>query len=96
MTELRSCPFCGGEVDLTNCTASTGKHVAKGTYVCKECDAKFTLKTTYHDFPMATLNNAWNTRVENEELRFTRAFIHDHGLEFALASAWERRKKDGK
>ena len=33
--------------------------------------------------------------VENEELQFTRRFIHEHGLEFALASAWERRKKDG-
>ena len=31
-----------------------------------------------------------------EEARFTRQFIHEHGLEFALASAWERRKKDGK
>ena len=24
------------------------------------------------------------------ELAFTRKFIHDHGLEFALASAWEK------
>lgn len=28
------------------------------------------------------------------ELEFTRQFIHDNGLEFALAAAWERRKKD--
>ena len=27
----------------------------------------------------------------NEELQFTRHFIHEHGLEFALAAAWERR-----
>ena len=34
--------------------------------------------------------------VENEELQFTRQFIHEHGLEFTLASAWQRRKEDGK
>lgn len=32
-----------------------------------------------------------DTRRELEaELAFTRKFIHDHGLEFALASAWEK------
>ena len=28
-----------------------------------------------------------------EELQFTRQFIHDHGLEFALASEWEKAKQ---
>ena len=32
--------------------------------------------------------------VENEELQFTRQFIHEHGLEFALASAWNRRAEE--
>lgn len=39
---------------------------------------------------------AWNRRAESEELAFTRKFIHEHGLDFALASAWEKEKKDGK
>lgn len=43
----------------------------------------------------AEMIEAWNRRTESEELQFTRKFIHEHGLEFALASAWERRKKDG-
>lgn len=30
---------------------------------------------------------------KNEELKFTREFIHEHGLEFALAEAWNRRTK---
>ena len=38
---------------------------------------------------------AWNKRADSEELKFTRKFIHEHGLEFALASAWGRSKKDG-
>ena len=33
--------------------------------------------------------------VENEELQFTRQFIREHGLEFALATAWQRRKENG-
>ena len=33
--------------------------------------------------------------VENEELQFTRQFIHEHGLDFALASAWNRRVENG-
>lgn len=31
-----------------------------------------------------------------EELEFTRQFIHDNGLEFELAAAWERRKSGQK
>lgn len=30
---------------------------------------------------------------KNKELEFTRKFIHEHGLEFALASAWDKHLK---
>ena len=30
----------------------------------------------------------------NEELKFTREFIREHGLEFALAEAWRRRASE--
>jgi hypothetical protein len=30
---------------------------------------------------------------KNEELEFTRKFIYEHGLEFALASAWDKHIK---
>jgi len=30
---------------------------------------------------------------KNEELEFTRKFIHEHDLEFALASAWDKHLK---
>ena len=30
---------------------------------------------------------------KGEELEFTRMFIHEHGLEFALASAWDKHLK---
>lgn len=31
-----------------------------------------------------------------KEVMFTRKFIHEHGLEFELASAWDKEKEDGK
>lgn len=34
--------------------------------------------------------------VVNEELQFTRQFIHEHGLDFAFASAWNGRAEYGK
>ena len=34
------------------------------------------------------------TREENEELQFTRQFIHEQGLDFALLAAWNRRTTD--
>ena len=30
-----------------------------------------------------------------KEVMFTRKFIHEHGLEFELASAWDKAKMDG-
>lgn len=36
-----------------------------------------------------------STSAESAELQFARDFIHSHGLEFALASAWQRRKDSG-
>ena len=32
-------------------------------------------------------------RFKCKELEFTRKFIHEHGLEFALASAWDKHIK---
>ena len=37
----------------------------------------------------------WSRRTDNEELKFVRQFIHEHGLEFALMSAWNKREMVG-
>ena len=58
---------------------------------CKKC----TSKTGLYGLPNVAVE-IWNKRAENEELKFTRQFIHEHGLEFELASAWDRRVEDGK
>ena len=66
-------------------------------------DCKYTFyhgeKNVYISMERATSDaiEAWNRRSESkeriftQELEFTRQFIHEHGLEFALAEAWNRR-----
>ena len=90
MAELKPCPFCGGEARpklYHNKECTWIRHYVQ----CERCDVAI---PKYLNREVAI--EAWNTRVESEELAFTRQFIHEHGLDFALASAWNRRAEDGK
>ena len=98
MAELKPCPFCGWKARLKH-----GSYNLFGAYgtpnedrkwygvFCYECGVSQP-KRTYDTKEKAI--EAWNKRAESEELKFTRKFIHEHGLDFALASAWNRRAKD--
>ena len=91
MAELKPCPFCGGKA----------KFIYSMPYNAVKCTkCKVFGKTIVDSYEQqdgkAEAIEAWNNRAENEELKFTRQFIHEHGLEFALASAWNRRAEDGK
>ena len=50
------------------------------------------------DFTHRNVMRLAANRLESlyREIMFTRKFIHEHGLEFELASDWEREKRDGK
>lgn len=90
MADLKPCPFCGAL--LVNDGLKCGWQ-----HPCNECI--LACVDPRNDEPLYVApgeEEDWNKRAENEELMFTRQFLHEHGLEFALASAWERRKKDGK
>ena len=89
MAELKPCPFCGGK-KIMECRHKSPAMAIRYTVKCLDCMGEMT-RTAPHK-----AREAWNNRAESEELKFTRDFIHEHGLEFELASAWERRKKDGK
>lgn len=83
--ELKPCPFCGGEPHIT--IRPSEDHTGVKCYIrCRRCDAR---SGRHKSAEFA--QKAWNKRAENEELKFVRGFIHDHGLEFALLSAWNRR-----
>ena len=92
MNELKPCPFCGGKAKGPYYyDPFDGYQGDCGTYIvdCSKCSVQIIERTKEKAIEV------WNRRAENEELQFTRDFIHEHGLEFALLSAWERRKKDG-
>lgn len=91
MANLKTCPFCGGKARLVY-------DMPYNAVQCKKC--KVFGKTIVDSYEQADGKaeaiEAWNKRSESEELKFTRQFIHEHGLEFALASDWSRRAEDGK
>ena len=48
------------------------------------------------DFAWRTVMRIAANRLEqlDKEVKFTRKFIHEHGLEFELASAWDKEKSN--
>lgn len=89
MDEMKPCPFCGGKGDCNNSALRIGG-VFKWTVECLGCG----LVTPGFETEEEAIE-FWNRRTENEELKFTRNFIHEHGLEYALLSAWNRRANHG-
>ena len=85
--ELEPCPFCGCEaVDGYYHDPFDGYQGDCSRYRlrCQVCGVSLERKTKQEAI------EAWNRR-NDEELDFTRQFIHDHGLEWELLSAWNRR-----
>jgi hypothetical protein len=91
MAELKPCPFCGGKAEYIYSMPCNG-------VMCTKCGvwSKTIIDTYEQQDGKAKVIEAWNNRCEDAELKFTRQFIHEHGLEFALASAWKGRAEDGK
>ena len=84
-SELKPCPFCGG-VAILGTWRDEYRRLNPSAVHCSVCH----VETKIYDRKKEAIE-AWNSRTENEEMKFTRAFIHEHGLEFALAEAWKRR-----
>lgn len=102
MADLKNCPFCGGEAECYRTVIKTNLGYSDAVAVrCAACGAKtgyvlFDGRKHPNGEEYTEAIEAWNRRAESEELKFTRQFIHEHGLDFALASAWSRRAEDGK
>lgn len=91
MNALKPCPFCGGRATIYNANGE----VSIACVNC-QCGTAYITGASPVEVKIETATNDWNNRVESEELKFTREFIHEHGLEFELASAWSRRVEDGR
>ena len=92
MAELKPCPFCGGELKRHG-NKRLGyyySHPDNDCLLAEIDDANGVAIILECDI------EKWNRRCESEEQIFTRQFIHEHGLEFALASAWNGRKEKNK
>lgn len=89
--ELKPCPFCGGKAELSDAGYKCKDGKKRFVVRCSKCGTSRCVKPK----PINQAAADWNERAENEELKFTREFIHEHGLEFALASAWRGRCADG-
>lgn len=79
MSELRECPFCGGQAEYH--ATSEGSGYSRGYVRC----VKFCCEQGIIQDVTDAIED-WNNRVNDKELQFTRKFIHEHGLEFTLAS----------
>ena len=84
MSELKPCPWCGGNVTLCY-----GVDSYTYFYRCSKCSASIHLYYAVKDEAI----DGWNKRATDEELEFTRQYIHDQGLEWDLLSKWNERKK---
>lgn len=96
---LRPCPFCGAKVedkwpDVTR--IREGRWVVNH-YCYHHPSDELGVSVNVYGSTKKEAVDRWNNRAEEgleivQELEFTRQFIHEHGLDFALASAWKGRR----
>lgn len=66
MDGLKSCPFCGGMVDVTSYTLYGSKHKIKGGFRCLQCHTSFSIIAVYTtQSPFEALYETWNRREGN-------------------------------
>lgn len=102
---LRKCKFVGQVVELTNTKVRIRRLSLPDIFVTPEEIKNFGIDTVYpnevvhiiiskYDRDITKTLEQVNNLVDKykTELEFTRKFIHEHGLEFELASAWDKHK----
>lgn len=65
MTELKPCPFCGGEIEERGGSCNYGKHIMTLDLKCKGCGTIFKFKSKWVTAPYNETIEAWNRRTDN-------------------------------
>ena len=65
MTELKPCPFCGGEIDERGGQCNYGKRIMTLDLKCDKCGTIFKFKSNWLVNPYSEAIEAWNRR-END------------------------------
>jgi hypothetical protein len=101
---IRKCKFLGQITGFTKTKVEIHRLSPPDTFVTPDEIQDFGIDTVYSDDVVYIIIRKYqedsHTRTlkalndiidkHKTELEFTRKFIHEHGLEFALASAWDK------
>ncbi len=65
MSDLKYCPFCGGEVEERGGTCNFGKKIMTLDVKCKKCETTFKFKHKWVLNPYVETVEAWNRRFND-------------------------------
>ena len=66
MADLKSCPFCGGEIDERGGQCNYEKKIMTLDLKCKQCGTIFKFKSKWRVNPYSEAIEAWNHRIRKE------------------------------
>lgn len=66
-TELKHCPFCGGEIEERGGLCNYAKEIMTLDLKCKRCGTVFKFKSKWIVNPFREAIEAWNRRAGDEE-----------------------------
>ena len=64
---LKSCPFCGGEIEERGGQCNYGKKIMTLDLMCRKCGTLFKFKSKWIENPYREAVESWNRRAGEEE-----------------------------
>lgn len=90
----RKCKFIGQVVDFDKTRVKIKQFSKADQFVTpEECNDYGEVLVYPHEIVHIIISKHDKYMAKTAELEFTRKFIHEHGLEFELASAWNKHLK---
>ena len=67
MTDLKPCPFCGGEIEERGVQCNYGKKIMTLGLMCRKCGTLFKFKSKWIETPYREAVESWNRRAREED-----------------------------